>query len=122
MRKLDITGNAPLVLALSATTEEEVIKQMIRALAGRPEIRDLQGLQRAVLERQKLQVPLLENGVALPHARTAAVTAIVAVIGRCQEAVVVGDGNLAVRSTLARRRCIPLRCSRCTRIANFCHI
>jgi mannitol/fructose-specific phosphotransferase system IIA component (Ntr-type) len=69
VRKSNVTETAPLVLDLNATTEEGVIKEMIRSLAGRAEIRDLQALQRAVLERQKLQVPLLENGVALPHAR-----------------------------------------------------
>ena len=49
------------------------------------------------MERQKLQVPLLENGVALPHARTTAVTEIVAVIGRCQEPVAFGPDKVPVR-------------------------
>jgi len=82
---------------VEATTEEGVIKEMIRLLAGCPEVRDLQGLQRAVLARQKLQTPLLGNGVALPHARTAAVTEIVMAIGRCPEPVAFGPDKTPVR-------------------------
>jgi len=97
MPAVTVTGKARIVLGVEATTEEGVIKEMIRLLAGCPEVRDLQGLQRAVLARQKLQTPLLGNGVALPHARTAAVTEIVMAIGRCPEPVAFGPDKTPVR-------------------------
>jgi len=54
--------------SLQPKATETVIKRMIQLLAGRAEVRDLRELERAVLERQKLQPPLLGDGVALPHA------------------------------------------------------
>lgn len=97
VRELNTTGNALIVLGLEATTEEGVIKELIRALSGRPEVLDWQGLERAVLQRQQLQTPLLENGVALPHARTGTVSEMVMAIGRCTEPVAFGPENVPVR-------------------------
>ena len=90
MPELQAADNTPVLLWMEDSTEETVIKRMIQLLAGRAEVRDLPGLERAVLERQKLQPPLLGNGVALPHARTTAVTEIVLAIGRCREPVPFG--------------------------------
>jgi mannitol/fructose-specific phosphotransferase system IIA component (Ntr-type) len=97
MGETAILGNAPLLLNLEAATEEEVIRQMIRTLAERVEVLDSERLEVAVMERQKLQPPLLGNGVALPHARTSAVSEIVLAIGRCKEPVLFGPEEAPVR-------------------------
>jgi mannitol/fructose-specific phosphotransferase system IIA component (Ntr-type) len=97
MCELNTTGNALIVLGLEATTEEGVIKELIRALIGRPEVLDWQALERAVLRRQQLQTPLLDNGVALPHARSGTVSEIVMAIGRCAEPVAFGPEQVPVR-------------------------
>jgi len=97
MAAANVTGNALILLGVTATTEDGVIKEMIRSLAGCPDVRDLAGLQRAVLARQQLQTPLLGNGVALPHARTAAVSNIVLAIGRCPQPVAFGPEQAPVR-------------------------
>ncbi len=88
---------APILLWVEDSSEDDVLKRMIRSLAGRAGILDLQDLERAVLERQKLQPPLLGNGVALPHARTPAVTEMVLAIGRCLESVPFGPDKVPVR-------------------------
>ena len=97
MGETAILGNAPLLLDMEAATEEEVIRRMVGLLAERAEVLDPGEFERAVLERQRLQPPLLGNGVALPHARTGAVTEIVLVIGRCKEPVAFGPEEAPVR-------------------------
>jgi len=93
----DTLGSAPVVLELEASTEEGVIQEMIRMLADRSEVTDLKALEQAVLERQKLQPPLLGNGVALPHARTPVVTEMVMAIARCRDPVPIGPEKVPIR-------------------------
>jgi len=97
MPAVTVTGKARIVLGVEATTEDGVITELIRELAGCPEVRDVAELHRAVLARQKLQTPLLGEGVALPHARTPAVTEIVMAIGRCPAPVAFGPEKEPVR-------------------------
>lgn len=97
MGELVPLGLAPLLLDMEASTEDEVIHLMIRSLADQAGIVDSAKLEQAVLERQKLQPSLLGNGVALPHARTAAVSEIVLAIGRCKEPVPFGPEQVPVR-------------------------
>ena len=97
MREANIAGGTPVLLGLEATTEQEVIGRLIGLLEGRAEVLDPKELERAVLQRQKLQPPLLGNGVALPHARTPVVTEMVLAIGRCREPVPFGPENVPIR-------------------------
>lgn len=97
MGTCDGTGRWPVRLELAATTEEGVIGELIGTLAGFPQVRDLRQLERAVLERQRLQPPLLDNGIALPHARTHAVTSMVIAAGRCRNPVGFGPDRVPVR-------------------------
>ena len=97
MSQLGISGTIPVLLEMEGTTEEEVITEMIRALQGRAEVRDTGVFEQAVLERQKVHPPLLGNGVALPHARTSAVTEMVLVIGKCPAPVAFGPEQIPVK-------------------------
>ena len=97
MREAAISENPPVLLGLEAATELEVIERLIGLLAGRGEVRDVGELRRAVLERQKLQPPLLGSGVALPHARTNAVGELVVAVGRCREPVPFGPERVPIR-------------------------
>lgn len=92
-----IAASAPILLGLNESTEAAVIERLIQSLAGHPHVVDARELKRAVLERQQLQPPLLGNGVALPHARTPAVTELVMAIGRCREPVPFGPGRMPIR-------------------------
>ena len=61
---------------LKAKSETEAIREMIRALAGRPQVKDFEKLEAAVFERQQTDPPLFPGGIAFPHARTDSVSAL----------------------------------------------
>ena len=80
---------------LKAKSETEAIREMIRALAGRPQVKDFEKLEAAVFERQQTDPPLFPGGIAFPHARTDSVSALVMVFATCKEAILFG--NVMVR-------------------------
>jgi mannitol/fructose-specific phosphotransferase system IIA component (Ntr-type) len=77
-------------LGLASGSESELIREVAALLATDPAVTDHGRFVEAVLERQKLTPPLLGGGVALPHARTPAVSEIVFAAGRCREPVPFG--------------------------------
>jgi fructose PTS system EIIA component len=79
--------DSPVTLGLEATGEEQAIRAVAALLDGKTGIRDHEAFIHAVLERQKINPPLLGSGIALPHARTAAVSEIVFAAARCQTPV-----------------------------------
>lgn len=94
---MELLTRAPLLLDLGAETEVDALVQVARLLEGHAGVRDHAGLVREVLARQRLLPPLLGNGVALPHARTSCVEAMVFAIGRCRSAVPFGPDGEEVR-------------------------
>ena len=86
-----LPSDAPVVLGLAAESESGLIHEVAALLAGHPAIADQGRFVEAVLERQKLNPPLLGNGVALPHARTPAVKEIVFAAARCHDPVSFGE-------------------------------
>jgi mannitol/fructose-specific phosphotransferase system IIA component (Ntr-type) len=75
----------------NAASEHEAISKMLGMLQGRPEVRDLQELSTAVFDRQQTDPPLFPGGVAFPHARTNAVSALVMVVATCSQPVPFAD-------------------------------
>jgi mannitol/fructose-specific phosphotransferase system IIA component (Ntr-type) len=61
------------------------------------QLHDEAGFLAAVLERQRINPPVLGSGVALPHARTPLVGEIVCVAARCREPVAFGPEAVPVR-------------------------
>jgi mannitol/fructose-specific phosphotransferase system IIA component (Ntr-type) len=78
---------APISLDLEASGEEQAIRAVAALLTGKAGIRDEAAFIGSVLERQKINPPLLGNGIALPHARTGAVSEIVFAVARCRAPV-----------------------------------
>jgi mannitol/fructose-specific phosphotransferase system IIA component (Ntr-type) len=72
-------------------TETETIDELLSALRNQPNVVDPNGLRNAVLQRQKVDPPILPMGVAFPHARTDSVRALVLAVGICPEPVIFGD-------------------------------
>jgi mannitol/fructose-specific phosphotransferase system IIA component (Ntr-type) len=66
---------------LTASSEIEAIRRLLEELKTNPLVADLAELDRAIIERQKVDPPFLPMGVAFPHARTDSVRGIVIVIG-----------------------------------------
>ena len=89
--------NAPPLLDANVSSEREAITRTAELLRNCPEVTDAAGFLAAVLDRQRINSPVLENGVALPHARTTLVREIVCVAARCKEAVPFGAALTPVR-------------------------
>jgi fructose PTS system EIIA component len=83
--------SAVFVNPVRARTETEAIDELLASLRNQPDVIDADALRTAVLQRQKVDPPILPMGVAFPHARTDSVRALVLAIGTCPEAVVFGD-------------------------------
>lgn len=97
MSSPELTLNAPPLLDLEITNEAGVIARTAGLLDGCPDVRDAAGFLKAVCDRQRINPPILGNGVALPHARTVLVGEIVCVAARCAEPVAFGPDGLPVR-------------------------
>lgn len=69
--------SATFISKLRAPSLPDGIEKMLAAVAGDPAVLDLKSFRQAVLERQKMNPPLVPSGVAFPHARTNAVQALV---------------------------------------------
>jgi mannitol/fructose-specific phosphotransferase system IIA component (Ntr-type) len=83
--------SAVFVNRVRARTETEAIDELLASLHNQPDVIDANALRTAVLQRQKVDPPILPMGVAFPHARTDSVRALVLAIGTCPEPVVFGD-------------------------------
>lgn len=65
-------------VGLKAESKAELIDAMIALLEGRPEVVDLAAVRTAVLRREKSMSTGVGKGLALPHAKTNAVSRTVA--------------------------------------------
>ncbi len=85
------------LLDLEVADEETAITRVAELLKGHAQMRDEAGFLAAVLERQRINPPVLGSGIALPHARTPLVEEIVCAVARCKEAVAFGPDAVPVR-------------------------
>ena len=87
---MDLTDHilpAPLLLDFPAEDEKSAVMTIADLLLPNHFVADHSRLAAAIWERQCLQAPLLGDGIALPHARTSAVTDLVFALGRCRSPV-----------------------------------
>lgn len=87
----------PALLGLDAASEQDAIARTAGLLGNDPKISDCPAFLQAVLDRQRINPPLLGSGIALPHARTAVVKEIVCVAARCATEVPFGPEQTPVR-------------------------
>jgi mannitol/fructose-specific phosphotransferase system IIA component (Ntr-type) len=83
--------SALFVNPVRAKTEIEAIDELLAVSRTNPNVIDPVALRAAVLQRQKVDPPLLPMGIAFPHARTDSVRSLVLTIGICHELIVFGD-------------------------------
>jgi mannitol/fructose-specific phosphotransferase system IIA component (Ntr-type) len=76
---------------LSAQTDLEAISKMLDLLRNHPYVRNFEEFSADVFDRQQTDPPLLPGGVALPHARTDGVTALVTAVATCRDPIRFGD-------------------------------
>lgn len=67
-------------VGLDAADKDAFIKKVVRLLEGRPQVQDLEEVERSVLEREWLMSTGVGKGLALPHAKTKAVSGTVAAL------------------------------------------
>lgn len=89
--------NAPPLLDVVVSNERDAILRTAGILSGCPDVVDPVGFLEAVFDRQRINPPILGNGIAMPHARTPLVREIVCVAARCAEAVPFGEEKKPVR-------------------------
>ena len=89
--------DAPPLLGLDAVDEQDALAQTADLLRGSDRLLDSAAFLQAIVARQKINPPLLGDGVALPHARTAAVREIVCVAARCTRDIPFGPDATPVR-------------------------
>lgn len=65
-------------VGLPGTTKAEVLDNLVTLLRGQPQVKDLEDVRRAVLAREKVMSTGVGKRLALPHAKTNAVTDTVA--------------------------------------------
>jgi mannitol/fructose-specific phosphotransferase system IIA component (Ntr-type) len=73
--------SAAFINPVLARTDTEAIDELLAALRNHPEVINPIELRAAVLQRQKVDPPLLPMGIAFPHARTDSVRSLIS--ARC---------------------------------------
>jgi PTS system nitrogen regulatory IIA component len=83
----DIVFENQITLDLEARTRDEVFCELAGLLAGNPDVIDPVKFCADVTEREALSTTAMQNGTALPHARTDTVRNIVLAAGRSRNGV-----------------------------------
>jgi fructose PTS system EIIA component len=68
------------VVGLPAGSKETVISELVHLFEGNPAVKDLEAVERAVLDREQVMSTGVGKGLALPHAKTSAVSDTVAAL------------------------------------------
>ena len=85
------------MLDLPVTSGEAAIRALHARLALLPEVTDPAGLMHDLMERTTVSSVCISADVALPHARTSAVSRLVLAVGRATPSVAFDAGHPAVR-------------------------
>jgi len=67
---------------LSAETKGEALSELCDILAGTPAVVNRDGFLQAIIRRERVMSTGIGNGIAIPHARTHAVSGFVVAVGR----------------------------------------
>jgi PTS system fructose-specific IIA component len=69
----DLLTPSTVKVGLPGATKEDILNNLIESLAGRPAVRDLEEVRKAIFEREQMMSTGVGKGLALPHAKTPAV-------------------------------------------------
>lgn len=97
MKSLPLNFAAPPLLDFEASDENDAIRRTTELMAFHSGITHFGAFVDAIFDRQKINPPILGNGVAIPHARTVLAREIVCVAGRCKFDVPFGPDAIPVR-------------------------
>jgi len=81
MALIDMVAEKIVKIPLESKDKPEVLRELVRILKDADEIDDFDTVLKAVQEREDKQSTGLEKGIAVPHAKTAAVSSMKLAIG-----------------------------------------
>ena len=87
MKICDILSVERIKPELDSETKNDIINELIDLLKDNEQIKDLETVKSAVLEREKIMSTGVGKGFAIPHAKTPAVQKIVACFGKTKQPV-----------------------------------
>ena len=90
-KAVDYLRKAEFIKNVEAVSDIQAIDTMLAALGHRSEVADAAELRRAIIERQKIDPPLLPGGTAIPHARTDSVRSVVMAIATSPSPIMFGE-------------------------------
>lgn len=70
-----------ILLNLQSETKEDVLEELVDLLVNISQISDRKAVMKAILDREKKMSTGMNNGIAIPHAKTDLTDSVVAVIG-----------------------------------------
>jgi fructose-specific phosphotransferase system IIA component len=73
--------NSSMILDIKADTKKGVIQEMVGLLVSEGKIKDYKKVLDAILEREDKMSTGMQNGIAIPHARSDVVTEMVVALG-----------------------------------------
>ncbi|MBI4395251.1 MAG: PTS sugar transporter subunit IIA [Candidatus Omnitrophica bacterium] len=81
MKISEVLDKRAIKIGLSATTKEDVLKELVDVLAQVEDIGDPKGILKALIERENLGSTGIGQGIAIPHGKTDKTSRLVAVLG-----------------------------------------
>lgn len=87
MRVSDLISKNQIITSLNGGTKAEVIDEMVELLDKRGKLRDKEAYKVEVLKREKVSSTGLEEGIAIPHAKSSAVKKTAIVFGKSSNGV-----------------------------------
>jgi len=87
MKVVDFLTKDKILLDIKSKTKEEAIKEVASLLKSSKRIRDYEQFLKDIFERESLNTTGIGNAVAIPHARTDAVSDFVMAYGRAGEGI-----------------------------------
>lgn len=79
--------NGKIIPELKGSTKEELINELINLFKSDKNINDIEGVRKAVLEREKIMSTGVGKGFAIPHAKTDSVNEIIAGFGKLKNPI-----------------------------------
>jgi mannitol/fructose-specific phosphotransferase system IIA component (Ntr-type) len=93
----DLLDEKLVTLNLRARTAPNAIREIVQLLAANHKIDNPEKFLEQVITRERANPPIIEHGVAFPHARTDLVKEIVLGIGRSRAGVPFGENAVRAR-------------------------
>jgi len=97
LRLVDYLDEKRVITDLRGATCDQVLREMIATFGDHPRVLDPEVFGAAVFAREAQASTAVGGGLAIPHARTDAVTDFVAALGRSRDGVDFGSPNGPVR-------------------------